>query len=48
MLAVVRAGVGKSGENAAYVTETRDHLLAIGVRDPDLEWLAARLRDRRS
>ena len=44
MLAVVRAGVGKSGENAAYLMQTHDHLLAIGVRDPDLEWLAARLR----
>jgi glutathione-specific gamma-glutamylcyclotransferase len=44
MLERVRAGKGASGDNAAYVTETHDHLLAIGVRDGDLEWLAARLR----
>ena len=46
MLAVVRAGHGRSGDNASYVTETRDHLAAIGVHDSELEWLAARLRDR--
>ncbi len=39
MLERVRAGAGASGDNAAYVTETCDHLLAIGVRDRDLEWL---------
>ncbi len=44
MLELVRGGTGASGENAAYVTETCDHLLAIGVRDRDLEWLSARLR----
>ena len=46
MLAVVRAGRGQSGDNAAYVTETHDHLAAIGVRDSELEWLAERLRVR--
>ncbi len=45
MLAIVRARRGRSGDNAAYVIETRDHLAAIGVRDGELEWLAARLRD---
>jgi glutathione-specific gamma-glutamylcyclotransferase len=44
MLERVRAGVGQSGRNADYVTETYDHLVAIGVRDGDLEWLSARLR----
>ena len=44
MLERVRNGSGASGDNAAYVTETHDHLIAIGVRDGDLEWLAARLR----
>jgi glutathione-specific gamma-glutamylcyclotransferase len=43
-LAIVRAGRGRSGENAAYVTETQDHLAAIGVRDSELEWLAERLQ----
>lgn len=44
MLGIVRAGRGQSGENAAYVLETHDHLAAIGVCDRDLEWLAERLR----
>jgi cation transport protein ChaC len=44
MLEYVRAGKGKSGDNAEYVLESNDHLLALGVRDPDLEWLSAKLR----
>ena len=44
MLDTVRAGKGRSGENAEYVLETHDHLRAIGVRDRDLEWLSAQLR----
>ena len=48
MLAIVRAGHGQSGDNAAYVTETHDHLAAIGVHDSDLEWLSARLRGETS
>jgi len=44
MLAYVRGGEGRSGDNAEYVLETYDHLRAIGVRDRDLEWLSARLR----
>jgi glutathione-specific gamma-glutamylcyclotransferase len=43
MLKLVRSGMGASGKNADYVTETNDHLIAIGVRDPDLEWLSAKL-----
>ena len=48
MLGLVCAGAGVSGDNAAYITETHDHLLALGVRDPDLEWLAANLRSASS
>ena len=48
MLAIIRAGHGQSGHNAAYVTETYDHLSAIGVHDGDLEWLSSRLRSRHS
>ena len=44
MLDIVRAGHGTSGDNGAYVTETHDHLMAMGVSDPDLEWLSGRLR----
>ena len=44
MLEYVLAGKGQSGDNAEYILETHDHLQAIGIRDPDLEWLSARLR----
>ena len=44
MLEYVRAGTGQSGDNAEYILETNDHLQALGVRDPDLEWLSAQLR----
>jgi cation transport protein ChaC len=44
MLEYVRAGQGQSGANVEYVLETHDHLQALGVRDPDLQWLSARLR----
>jgi glutathione-specific gamma-glutamylcyclotransferase len=44
MLEYVRAGQGRSGDNAEYVLETYDHLLATGIRDRDLEWLSAKLR----
>jgi glutathione-specific gamma-glutamylcyclotransferase len=47
MLAYVRAGSGKSGDNVEYVLETYDHLHAMGVRDRDLEWLSAKLRARK-
>jgi cation transport protein ChaC len=47
MLEYVRAGKGQSGANAEYVLETYDHLREAGVRDRDLEWLAARLRASR-
>jgi glutathione-specific gamma-glutamylcyclotransferase len=43
-LELVRGATGQSGDNPAYVIETYDHLLAIGVRDRDLGWLSARLR----
>ena len=45
MLEIVAPRHGASGDNAAYVTETHDHLAAMGVRDADLEWLTERLRD---
>jgi len=45
MLAIVRRGSGRSGPNSDYVTETCRHLLEMGVRDRDLEWLSSRLND---
>jgi len=44
MLEHVLSGQGQFGRNSEYVLETHDHLREIGVRDRDLEWLAARLR----
>jgi glutathione-specific gamma-glutamylcyclotransferase len=44
MLQYVRGGQGRFGDNAEYILETHDHLQALGVRDPDLEWLSAKLR----
>ena len=45
LLALVRQGVGRSGDNAEYVLNTRDHLHELGIPDPELEWLAERLRE---
>jgi glutathione-specific gamma-glutamylcyclotransferase len=44
MLQYVLAGQGQSGDNTEYILETYDHLRKMGVRDRDLEWLAAKLR----
>jgi glutathione-specific gamma-glutamylcyclotransferase len=44
VLELVRQGVGLRGANAEYVLNTRDHLYELGIRDPELEWLAAELR----
>lgn len=43
-LALVRAGVGRSGANPDYVRSTADHLVALGIRDPHVETLVAALR----
>jgi cation transport protein ChaC len=45
LLAMVRQGVGRSGDNTEYVLNTWDHLHELGIADPELEWLAERLRD---
>jgi len=45
-LRLVLAGSGQSGKNAEYVIETHDHLVAIGVRDRELEWLSGNLRGK--
>jgi len=44
MLAIVRASSGRSGQNAEYVTQTHRHLLAMGVRDGELDWLSGQLK----
>ncbi len=44
ILKLVLTGSGRSGRNADYVSQTHDHLVAIGARDRGLEWLNAKLR----
>jgi glutathione-specific gamma-glutamylcyclotransferase len=39
----VRQGHGQSGPNADYVTATARELTHLGLRDPALHWLAARI-----
>jgi cation transport protein ChaC len=46
LLAMVRQGVGRSGDNAEYVLNTRDHLHELGIPDPELDWLAEQLREK--
>ena len=43
-LAMVRAGVGKSGRNVDYVLNTAQHLQQLGIRDRQLTALADLLR----
>ncbi len=44
LLTLVRQGVGRFGDNAEYVINTRDHLRELGIVESQLEWLAAQLR----
>lgn len=43
--ALVRRGVGVSGANPEYVLSTLAHLRELGIHDPQLEAVAARLGD---
>jgi cation transport protein ChaC len=45
LLALVRQGVGRNGDNAEYVLNTHDHLRELGIPDPELDWLAQQLRE---
>jgi len=40
---IARADGGR-GRNRDYLWSTADHLAELGIADPDLEWLAARVR----
>lgn len=44
LLRFVRQGHGHSGDNAAYVRNTADHLREMGLADPTLAWLSDQLR----
>ncbi len=42
--AIIADAVGGRGPNRDYLWATADHLTQLGISDPDLEWLAARVR----
>lgn len=41
---IISRAHGGRGPNAEYLFNTTDHLTNIGLNDPDLDWLAARVR----
>ncbi|MEK0164261.1 gamma-glutamylcyclotransferase [Phaeobacter sp. JH20_36] len=42
---IIAEAVGGRGPNTEYLFNTAEHLAEIGLRDADLDWLAARVRD---
>jgi cation transport protein ChaC len=42
---IIARAEGGRGRNAEYLWNTVAHLAELGIRDADLEWLAARVRD---
>lgn len=46
LLAHVEQGRGGSGDNRDYVIATQNHLVELGIHDPQLSWLTDRLRQR--
>lgn len=42
---IIAVAKGGRGANRDYLFSTATHLDALGIRDPDLEWLAARVRE---
>jgi cation transport protein ChaC len=42
---IIARAVGGRGPNAEYLFNTAAHLAEIGLADPDLDWLAARVRE---
>ena len=41
---IIAAATGGRGPNAAYLHNTAAHLAELGLADPDLDWLSARVR----
>ncbi|PWK59483.1 gamma-glutamylcyclotransferase [Roseicyclus mahoneyensis] len=41
---IIARAVGGRGPNDEYLTNTATHLHALGLPDPDLDWLVARVR----
>jgi cation transport protein ChaC len=42
---MIARSVGGRGPNPEYLFNTADHLVQMGIRDPDMEWLVQRVRD---
>lgn len=42
---IIADAVGGRGPNTEYLYNTAEHLAEIGLNDPDLEWLAQRVRN---
>jgi cation transport protein ChaC len=42
---IIAHAVGGRGPNTEYLYNTASHLHEIGLHDPDLDWLAARVRE---
>lgn len=41
---IIAAAVGGRGPNTEYLWNTAEHLHELGIADPDLDWLAERVR----
>lgn len=42
---IIARAVGGRGPNTQYLYNTARHLAELGIADPELEWLASRVRD---
>jgi cation transport protein ChaC len=42
---IIANAVGGRGPNTEYLFNTAEHLASVGLHDPALEWLAARVRE---
>lgn len=42
---IIARSTGGRGPNRDYLWATADHLAALGLVDPDIDWLAARVRE---
>lgn len=42
--AIIAGAVGGRGPNADYLWQTAAHLAGLGLADPDLDWLASRVK----
>ncbi len=42
---IIAQASGRRGPNAAYLWNTAAHLAELGLRDPQLDWLAGRVRE---